>query len=312
MATFTATVTSAGFQTLADALITGNLQDVKAKFGQGQYTPTGSETDITSPFSPVKEFNVSVAPAAAQGKYRAVFQDGGNPSAAYNIGEVGLFDPAGTMLAIASRPAADGWLVQKQANSFVLVEFEVDFTNSTAAVTLNPATYGWALWTSSHAGVVQKAANLDSYLDTVAMSAKQVRDAIAKYAPGPNKVAASKTSGSPPNGASNEADAGLEVTITPSSTTSEVLLELTQPYIALTGAAMYYHLYEDSTKIATGRYQSSSNVQTLWPVYVRALVTPGDTNAHTYKVRWYYTQLLSGVTAPATDRPLILTAEEID
>lgn len=86
------------------------------KFGRGQYTPSGIETDIMTPFSPVKEFT-NPAGSVSGNTLQFVFED---PSAnVYNIGEIGVF--SGTfMLGLISRPSSEGWVLQKSNNPLVV------------------------------------------------------------------------------------------------------------------------------------------------------------------------------------------------
>ena len=112
------TLTQAGIAALqaAEAANT-TIHLAKCKIGSGQYTPTGSETDITTPLSPVKEFPVrGKAVEVATNIVNVEFQDSSNAS--YNVGEIGIFSDTGVLIWIASRPAAQGWLNSKVDTSF--------------------------------------------------------------------------------------------------------------------------------------------------------------------------------------------------
>ena len=89
MADIPLTLTTAGLTALAAA----QLSDVdflidSIKLGTGQYTPDGTETDIMTPFGPVKEF-ADPAGSSSGSTFAFVFSD---PSAdVYNAGELGVF-----------------------------------------------------------------------------------------------------------------------------------------------------------------------------------------------------------------------------
>ena len=110
------------------------------------HTPTGSETAITTPFTPAREFD-PVRGSVSGEVLKFDFQD--TTADDYDVGEVGLFDADGVMLFIGSRPAADGYLFSKAADAFSGFTFEytlatadmptIDFAGSGFAVVLADA-----------------------------------------------------------------------------------------------------------------------------------------------------------------------------
>ena len=161
MADISLTLSNVGKTALAAAHGAGNNFPItRLKVGQGQYTPDGTETDIKTPFAPIKEF-VNPSGSASGTTFQFVYQD---PSPnVYNIGEIGIFSGV-TLLAIASRPAADGWLLQKGALPLV-VPSVYDFANvATGAITFTVNNV-FPLATETTPGIVSKARNADIPLD---------------------------------------------------------------------------------------------------------------------------------------------------
>ena len=161
MADIPLTLTNVGKIALAAARAAGNKFPVdKLKIGRGQYTPDGTETDIKTAFAPTKEF-VDPAGSASGTTFQFVYQD---PSAnVYNIGEIGIFSGA-TLLAIASRPSADGWLLQKGALPLV-VPSVYDFANVATGDITFTVDNTFPLGTELTPGIVSKARNIDIPLD---------------------------------------------------------------------------------------------------------------------------------------------------
>lgn len=153
------TITTAGAAALAAAhLASMDFVLDRVKFGQGQYTPTGSETDILTPFAPVREFT-NPQGYTDDNKVTAVFSDGGNDT--YAVGEVGVFSGT-TLYAIASQPSSEGVLFTKPVN--VPYQFAAQFVvdgDEISAVTFNEAPAVMEA-TTTMPGVVRLAADGDS------------------------------------------------------------------------------------------------------------------------------------------------------
>ena len=118
---------------------------------------------------------------------------------------------------------------------------------------------------------------------------------------GANIVAAQITSGSPSR---SESDAGLSVTITPSSTSKRVLLELSVPFATYTN----FHIYRGSVMLFSSHPVS---VRSSESVLASGIDSPASTSAQTYKVRWIEGDSNTGRTA-TTQYPIVLKATEID
>ena len=126
------------------------------KVGTGQYTPTGAETDIISPFAPVKQF-INPAGSVSGAIFQYVFADASVNI--YNIGEIGLFSGS-TLFAISSQPTADGWLLAKGAAKLVVPSVYKFESVSTDQITFNVANTH-PLSVENLAGLISIAANSD-------------------------------------------------------------------------------------------------------------------------------------------------------
>ena len=105
------TITSAGAAALAAAHAGGTSFAIdRVELGQAQYTPTGSETAIRTPFSPVRQFT-NPQGYLNQDQVSLIFED--DSAAAYSVGEVGIFSGT-TLYAISSQPGSP--LFAKQAD----------------------------------------------------------------------------------------------------------------------------------------------------------------------------------------------------
>ena len=94
-------ITTGGEAALAAAHLAGTDFELdKVAFGQGQYTPTGSETAILNPFSPVREFS-NPAGFRDGNKITAIFSEPNLDG--YDVGEAGIFSGS-VLYAIASDP----------------------------------------------------------------------------------------------------------------------------------------------------------------------------------------------------------------
>ena len=137
---FDFTQTDAGITAFATAVANNTAVTVEtAELGSGQYTPDGTETAITTPFTPAREFD-PVRGSVSGEALKFDFQD--TTADAYDVGEVGLFDAAGVLLFIGSRPAADGYLFSKGADA--VSGFSFEYTLATADMpTINFAGAGY-------------------------------------------------------------------------------------------------------------------------------------------------------------------------
>ena len=125
---FDFTQTDAGIVAFATAVANNTAVTVQtAELGSGQYTPDGTETAITTPFAPAREFD-PVRGSVSGEVLKFDFQD--TTTDAYDVGEVGLFDAAGVLLFIGSRPAAEGYLFSKGADA--VSGFSFEYTLATA------------------------------------------------------------------------------------------------------------------------------------------------------------------------------------
>ena len=150
--------TDAGITAWATAVANNTASTIQsAELGSGQYTPTGDETAITTPFTPAREFD-PVRGSVSGEVLKFDFQD--TTADDYDVGEVGLFDADGVMLFIGSRPAADGYLFSKAADAFSGFTFE--YTLATADMpTIDFAGSGFAVVLADEAtnGLVRRVAD---------------------------------------------------------------------------------------------------------------------------------------------------------
>ena len=169
MADLPLTVTNAGRTALAAAIVAGtNLVIDRQKSGQAQYTPDGDETDIMTPFIPVRE-QVNPAGSSSGTTLQFVFQDESND--VYDIGEIGWFS-GNVLFGISSRPAAGGWLLQKGGLPLVVPTVYDLGDVPTGNITFN-VTNQFPIATEQTPGLVQRASNtqaLDSSNNAVFMT----------------------------------------------------------------------------------------------------------------------------------------------
>ena len=309
----------------------------KVKLGSGRYTPTLGQTDIQTPFSPVRELSVIRASVA---NARLDLGIDITENANFDVGEVGFF--VGTKLFAIAAATSPDWLVERRVGtdgdlrtySFNLQDGESAQGSQTFPVaptmsktvagiqrlrnpdsdprtdTEHPTTFGDIPDAGPGVKGLSEPAAATGNADADSVDKYLTPGNVDHYVGGSNKVADQLTSGSPP---SSETDAGLSVTITPSSSTAKILLTLTCVIDRLAGSVgthdLYLFLYEGSTKIAGdsegyfvyGAPNAQSNILTK-------IITPGDTDSHTYKVRW---RKSSGNLGISSDAPMVLTAEEI-
>ena len=109
------------------------------KLGTGKYTPTGTETDINTPFSPVKEFTVP-SPRASGSVFQFTFVDDSDD--AYTAYEIGWFS-GGTLVALYSHPTNSGLLKIASLPTYYPIIVEIE-SLSFANVTLDAVTWPFA------------------------------------------------------------------------------------------------------------------------------------------------------------------------
>ena len=127
MADFPATITAVGLIARAALVAMGmTAEPAKMEIGLGQYAPTGAETAMMTPFNPVREFTDDMTGhVVGTSTIEVGWQDPTDD--VYNIGEIGFFLSDGTLFAIASQPAADGFLdVKTGGGTFYIANLQFD------------------------------------------------------------------------------------------------------------------------------------------------------------------------------------------
>ncbi len=116
------TITDAGRAEIINAQNTGTGQVTITEigFGTGQYTPTKTRTALQAE---VKRVSSIAGQAVAADTIHVMALD--ESSAAYNVGEFGLFSDKGTLIAVYSQPAASGWIIQKAGASTLLLATDI-------------------------------------------------------------------------------------------------------------------------------------------------------------------------------------------
>jgi len=99
---------------------TGPVTITEIGFGTGQYTPTKTRTALQAQ---VKRVSSIAGQAVAADTIHVMALD--ESSAAYNVGEFGLFSDKGTLIAVYSQPAASGWIIQKAGPSTLLLATDI-------------------------------------------------------------------------------------------------------------------------------------------------------------------------------------------
>ena len=114
-------VTNAGIAALAEAIANATAVDiVQVALGDGQYTPNGAESTLASPFNPAKTLPIHRAEHSDVAV--TLFVRDTSTDAYTEVGEIGVFGrrtplAALELLAIISRPAADGYIASKAADA---------------------------------------------------------------------------------------------------------------------------------------------------------------------------------------------------
>jgi len=116
------TITDAGRAEIINAQNTGTgpVTITEIGFGTGQYTPAKTRTALQAQ---VKRVSSIAGQAVAADTIHVMALD--ESSAAYNVGEFGLFSDKGTLIAVYSQPAASGWIIQKAGPSTLLLATDI-------------------------------------------------------------------------------------------------------------------------------------------------------------------------------------------
>lgn len=116
------TITDAGRAEIINAQNTGTgpVTITEIGFGTGQYTPSKTRTALQAQ---VKRVSSIAGQAVAADTIHVMALD--ESSAAYNVGEFGLFSDKGTLVAVYSQPAASGWIIQKAGASTLLLATDI-------------------------------------------------------------------------------------------------------------------------------------------------------------------------------------------
>ena len=153
MADITLKVTAAGIAEHARVLALGQALNLSyARFGVGQYTPSGAETDLMTPFGIDKKFNNAVTGHSAGEVQYAVFEDSND---VYNVGEVGIFTNNDVLFAIGSRVAAEGWILVKGVNPLSFIDRFIITGIDNPNITFETPTWPATLATEDFAGLVK-------------------------------------------------------------------------------------------------------------------------------------------------------------
>ena len=135
MADFPAIITDVGIVERARLVALGmDPAIVRMEIGIGQYTPDGTETALMTPFAPVREFSTDfTAHVVGTGIIEIGWQDPSDD--VYNIGEVGFYLFTGVLFAIASQPAAMGFLdVKTVGGTFFIANLIFDNQDLTSVM----------------------------------------------------------------------------------------------------------------------------------------------------------------------------------
>ena len=309
--------TVGGLALEADAKANGtNIQITNFTIGTGQYTPTGTETDIRTQFSPRKQYSdIGVKREGATTDFTTIIPDNND---AFNIGEVGVW-VGSTLYAIESQPVGSGWLATKVASQSLIMTARITDARNTAAITstgtfaINPAT-------ESIAGIVElaTAAEIASRTGSGVVTSSKLppdpdasntvkgkvelatdgeategTDTTRALTPASGKALVesynNKSVISTTGQASGSFTDGVEkdivtLAITPSRTTSMIGLWFKAQF---TGARNgRWRLYRGSTVILFDDISSTSGDV---PIVLNDIDTPGTTSSVTYKVTFSLT-----------------------
>ena len=201
------TLTDAGDAAILTHINAGtSMQLSYIRVGQGHYTPTGQETDLTTPFDPDKKFNVGSVESIS-GNLEFTFED--VSTEAYSFSEIGVFDDNDALIFVGSHISND--LGSKISNVdqqwIVLIAISAQAASSITFNTTVPVPA-----TETRSGLVRLATNKEGTDGTVSavitasvlkhvidnlpaaspatQTAAQIRDALAGLS-GANRLGAS-------------------------------------------------------------------------------------------------------------------------
>ena len=157
-----AIITDAGLALIASHVGAGTTFAVDTvKLGTAQYNPTADQTDIRTPFSPVRE--LTARGVAASNVVQFTAQDDGD--AAYNVGEIGWFSGA-TLVAVWAEAGQN--VLVKGANSTLIATASIPVTAAQGAAITFSGVSTFPLATVDSAGIVQLHGTIDNTEDAAA------------------------------------------------------------------------------------------------------------------------------------------------
>ena len=106
------------------ALAAGTYAVAKVEFGEGQYTPDDMTSGLMTPFAPAWVVNT---PAGETVGYEVHTEIVITDNRSGSVGEIAYKAADDTVLSVASRPAADGFIFEKTPTSSYFQEFIIDF-----------------------------------------------------------------------------------------------------------------------------------------------------------------------------------------
>ncbi|MFG7339437.1 phage tail protein [Pseudomonas aeruginosa] len=158
------TITDAGRAEIINAQNTGTgpVTITEIGFGTGQYTPTKTLTALQAQ---IKRVSSIAGQAVAADTIHVTAVD--ESSAAYNVGEFGLFSDKGTLIAVYSQPAASGWIIQKAGASTLLLATDIILESLNAtSITFGDVSFINPPATTSVQGVVELATPEETQIGT--------------------------------------------------------------------------------------------------------------------------------------------------
>lgn len=134
MSALTIVITDAGRAEHLNAQNTGAgpLEITEVQLGAGQYAVGEANKTQTELAEPIKSLATFAGMAVADDTLHVSIKD--ETDDAYRVGEFGLFTASGTLYAVYSQPADQGWIIEKAAPSSLLLAVDIilDTLNATA------------------------------------------------------------------------------------------------------------------------------------------------------------------------------------
>ena len=296
----TTTVTNAGRAKIINNGLLANAR--KIAFGTGYDSTPADATGLATPYSPEKKLDI-VAGHQNGAQIQVVFQEGETPAGQdYSPTELVILDADDAVIAYAG--VSTGALFTKGAAPHMWT-YIGELVNLPANATINfTVSVGYFVATTEVRGVVELAtdaevatppADYPRVLTTDNVDALQIKI-----------VAAQITSGTAPNG--SYVDSGLSVTITPSTTSKRILLELQGGECEQTFDSYMNITKSDNTILARTFHDGNTPSDS---VSLAVIDSPASISAQTYKCRWR-SRDNSNQAKATTEYPLVLKATEID